>query len=420
MIANFFNYKVLKLLKNNKTVLENYLFMTVLQILNSFFYLLIYPYLIKSLGIENYGLFVFASSVVNNFLFLINFGFDLPATKIVAENIDNKAKQRELLSIIFTAKNYLFLFSSFIFFLGINFLPILQKNYVLLIICFFSIYSTILFPQWFFQGMQEMRVVTFIQLTLKILSLPIIFLCVKYPTDLILYATIITATNILVGIISYLYIFKKYNILIGWKNHKTLKIWFKKGLPFFYSELANYVKDGSVPIIIGAFFSMRDVAIYDLANKLVMIPKVIFMKINAAIFPKLIINISSKVVKKVILIEFFISLSGILGIIIFGKYVINYMSHGTMSEAYYLAICLSTTVMTWLLVGAIINFVFVPSQKYYLITKNQIIALISFLLFTLIGIYFYPKILTFGLAFTFSGLIEILVCLYFIKKYHLL
>ena len=40
------------LIDNNKVVIENYFFMTILQILNSVFYLFIYPFLIKTLGAE--------------------------------------------------------------------------------------------------------------------------------------------------------------------------------------------------------------------------------------------------------------------------------------------------------------------------------------------------------------------------------
>ena len=40
---------------------------------------------------------------------------------------------------------------------------------------------------------------------------------------------------------------------------------------------------------------MKEVAIYDLANKIVMVPRTIFMSVNAAIFPKLIINIKNDI-----------------------------------------------------------------------------------------------------------------------------
>ena len=75
--------------------------MTILQILNSFFYLLIYPYVIRVLGIEGYGQFVFAMSIATYFVFFINFGFDLLATKFVAENITMHDELEEILSIIY-------------------------------------------------------------------------------------------------------------------------------------------------------------------------------------------------------------------------------------------------------------------------------------------------------------------------------
>ena len=45
--SNFLNSLKIKII-NNKKVIENYFFMTVLQILNSLFYLIIYPFLIRT------------------------------------------------------------------------------------------------------------------------------------------------------------------------------------------------------------------------------------------------------------------------------------------------------------------------------------------------------------------------------------
>ena len=94
-------------LSNNKKVMENYFFMTVLQILNMCFYLLIYPFLIRTLGQEGYGLYAYAASMVFLFVTFVNFGFDLPAAQQVALHSDDKQVLRSVLSCVQTAKIYI-------------------------------------------------------------------------------------------------------------------------------------------------------------------------------------------------------------------------------------------------------------------------------------------------------------------------
>ena len=52
-------HKLRDIWNNNTKVVENYAFMTILQVLNICFYLLIYPFLIRVLGAESYGLYAF-------------------------------------------------------------------------------------------------------------------------------------------------------------------------------------------------------------------------------------------------------------------------------------------------------------------------------------------------------------------------
>lgn len=405
-----------EMILNNKKVIENYFFMTILQILNSFFYLLIYPYLIRILGAEQYGVHVFATSVVSYFVFFITFGLDLPATKAIAENVDNKDKMQEILSSIFTAKTYLF-FISILVLAGL--LWIVPKFYIykeVIALCFISVYSYVLFPQWFFQGIQKMRVVTYIQLGVKILSLPVIFAMVKSTEDFFVYVVIITFSTLLGSIIAFFIIKYQYKLNIRWQDMSMLKHWFVEGKPFLFSSLSNSIKEYSIPIIIGSFFGMREVAIYDLANKIIIVPRTLFMSVNAAIFPKLIVNIKNNIVKKIIRVEALVSMSVVVLVAIFGRYIVDIMAGSGMEDAYYLAILLSFTIIPWLVVGAYINFVFIPQRKSYYVTKNQFIAMVSFFIFCFGGLLISRDILIIGGAMALSGLLEILYCIYITKK----
>ena len=165
---------------------------------------------------------------------------------------------------------------------------------------------------------------------------------------------------------------------------------------------------------------MKDVAIYDLANKIIIVPRTIFMSVNSAIFPKLIVNIRNSFVKKIIRTEFFISFSVVLVIIVFGKFIVKFMGGSGMENSYYLAVLLGFTVVSWLVVGAFINFVFIPNNRNYFITANQIIAMLSFFILCIGGLLLFPNILVFGVAMALSGLIEIGYCIYVSKKNSLL
>ena len=66
-----------KIIRNNKKIIENYFFMTLLLVLNSYFTLLIYPYLIKALGKESYGIYIYGFTIASFFTTFVSFGFDM-------------------------------------------------------------------------------------------------------------------------------------------------------------------------------------------------------------------------------------------------------------------------------------------------------------------------------------------------------
>ncbi|HEY5593097.1 MAG TPA: oligosaccharide flippase family protein [Paludibacter sp.] len=407
-------------ISNNTKVIENYFFMTALQIINSLFGILIYPYLIRVLGAESYGLYVFALSVTSYFIGLISFGFSFPALKAIIENKDNQQVKNEIVSSVFTAKSYLAIISTIIFSVLLFTIPIMHDNWIIFGICFTQIIAEVLFPVWYFQGVQKMRIVTFIQLGFRILSLPFIFLFIKTSSDCWIYVLIATLSVISGGISSILFLKTKENITIRFVSIQSLKIYFRDAMPFFWSSSTGTIKQESVTIIIGAFFGMRDVALYDLANKIIILPRMLTMSINGALFPKIIENVQKTVVHKILRYETLIGFGVIAGVALFGRWIILILGGTAMLGSYPLAVILSVTVLVWLVVGCYISFVFVPTNRYYFVTRNQFVAFGSFFLFCIPGIFIFHNILVVVVALTLSGLSEIAYCNYLIKKHKLL
>lgn len=395
------------LLLNNKKVVENYFFMTLLQILNSFFYLLIYPYLIRTLGAENYGLYVFALSIVTYFITVVNFGFDITGLKAVVQNLEDKPMIEKTLSSVFTTKVYLELLSFVLFSVLVLTIPALRENKSLLYICFTQTVASVLLPQWYFQGIQRMRIITVVQLIFKLISLPFIFIFVRKPGDLIFFASITSSTIILGSVIIFLIIRFKDGLVIKWQTFGEVRGWLKDTLPFFLSNSVGSFKEQSIVLLAGVMFGMKEVAVYDLANKIIMVPRILFMSINGALFPKISLQNTVSIVKRVIKLEAILGLLTIVMVVLFGKYVVSLMGGQAMIAAYPLAAILSVTVLVWLVVGAYHFFVFVPRNMYYIITKNQIIALLSMLVYLLVGFIFVKSIYVLAFAIALSGLTEI-------------
>lgn len=402
--------KIIGILRHNTKVIENYFFMTILQILNSFFYLIIYPYLIHTLGTESYGLYVFAYSIIWYFITIVSFGFDMPAVKAIAENSkDNKTKEK-VLSCIFTAKIYLEIISLLIFTGIILTIPIMRSNWIIYYILFTITLTNILFPQWYFQGMQKMRMVTLIQLGYKLLSLPIIFLLVKSADDLWIFATIIAASSLSGAFTAMIIIRFKENLKISLQPFSELKSWYKDGLPFFLSLGGGILKEQSVVQIIGIFLGMSDVAIYDLANKIILLPRALLSSVNGAIFPKIITNLRENIVKQIMRAQIFIGLAVIAAVAIFGKFAVKILGGITMLNSYPVAIILSITVLMYLVVGTIHYFIFIPKNKYYYITQNQIVAIAVFVSLAAIGLFYFKNVYILAVAMALSSVSELVFC----------
>jgi PST family polysaccharide transporter len=396
--------------KENATVAENYVFMTVLQALNVCFYLLVYPFLIRVLGVDSYGLYVYAAAVVALFVTFVSFGYDLPAAKRIAENVGDKNAMSQILSEVTTSKLLLEVFAMIVYLGLFLLLPKMQANPILFAIVFFQTTTNILFPQWYFQGVQRMRVVTYIQVAFKVLSLPFLFWFLHDAQDIWVYALIVTITAIAGGVVAWLIIVYKDGIKVRLVSLSAIQVSIRNALPFFLSNTTGVIKEQGVVLLIGQFLGMNDVAIYDLANKIILIPRTLFSKLNDALFPKMMAQQNESRRRKILIGEIVIGLASIALIAIFGYWAVLLLGGASMMSSYAVSVILSVTILTWLVVGALIYFYIIPSGKAFYITVNQLVALLTTFVFAGVGLFFTHSVYLLAVSLALSGLIEILFC----------
>lgn len=386
--------------------------MTLLQFINSFFYLAIYPYLILKLGAENYGVYVFSFAIITLFMYVVNFGFDLPALKIISENKDNLKVKQDVFNKVLFSKIYIFFITTILFFLALFFLD----NSAILAVVYIQVLAAIFLPMWYFQGIQKLRNITIIQVIIKILSLPFIFVFVKSADDLFNFALIMSLTTLLTSLFAFFLIIKIEKIRIHVKGTSDIVPLVKDSYPFFLNSVTAVVKDQSVILVLGLYFGMKEVAIYDLAMKIISIPRTIVMSLNVALFPKIIEKLSTSLIKKVIAVEFFLSLIIAFFVVILGQFAVDFLGKNQLPESYYLSVILSVTIFSWLIVGCYINFIFMPNNKNSYVVKNQVVALLSLIVYMFVGVYIYPNVIVIAVAVALSAITEIVYCNYIIRK----
>lgn len=408
-------------LKSNRKVAESYFFMTALQIITSLFYFMIYPFVIRVVGPNEFGKYIFAMSIVSYFINIVNYGFDMPSIQTIAQNNSDRNVVVRTVSEVLTARVYLLVFSLIVFLLLSFFVPFFKRNSALLWICFIQACAHVIFPRFYFEAMQKMSSITSMQALSKVLTLPMIYFFVKNTNDISNFA-LINSMGVLLGSILSIYLFYKYEKKMPyWCNIKAMFQHFKTGFPFFLTQSITTIKEQSIIIILGSLFGMREVAYYDLANKLIIVPRTFIMSINNALFPKIVREWKNKSrIKKIIGYEFVLGFFIVLLIIAIGKPVIYALGGKQMLESYHVSIILSVTIVSWLVVSAYINFVFIPQNKLRYITINQVWAFANFTILCLISILFFRSIYVFAFSLALSGLLEIIFCYSVTRRYRLL
>jgi len=291
--------------KELKNVRNNFLSLTVLQILNMFLPLLILPFLVRKLGLENFGLLMFSQAFIAYFVLIIDYGFNITATREISTNKDNKEYISKVFYSVFFIKIFLLIICTILISIVIFSFDLFKENYLLHYISFSIIIGKMLFPIWYFQGIENMKMIAIMNVLIKSIYTIAIFLFISSAEDLLNVAVFNSLSFIIVGIITF-YIAKnklpRANI-----DFIYLKSFFKESSTVFISNFFSSMYSISNNFLLGIFGTNILVGIYSSFEKIITALKSLYLPLYQALFPFVSRKENKKEIIKKLIIPVFIS-----------------------------------------------------------------------------------------------------------------
>lgn len=410
-------------LKNSKygKIVENFISLFTLQGLNYLLPLITVPYLTRTLGAENYGKTIFAMSIITYFQVVSDYGFNMSATRNISINREEKGKIQEIFSNVITIKSIISIVGLLVLTVIIFNNNRLRQDIWLYYFTYLSVIGYALFPVWLFQGLEQMKYITYLNVIIKTISTVSIFFLIKSTENYVLLPLINSSVLVLISIISLIFIRKNMNVKFVKPTFLKMKHELKDGWHIFITSFFSNVLSNSGNFIVGVFLGDTMVGYYGAIDKITKAIVSMFSPITTAIFPhvnrilkenkeegiKEILRVGKVIVLLATIVAVGMVLtSKLLIFILCGKEYITYSSILKIQSIWLVLSILNNFIGVQFLIG-------IGEGKYY--SRSFIISGVIMILFDLIFVNIF-NVYTIPLSMVLAELILNIIMIYFIRK----
>ena len=404
--------------KINSIVFKNYLYLLMIQGANFILPLITIPYLVRTIGTHKFGIVMVAQSLALFLTIVTDFGFNISATREVAMIKNNKESLSQFFFNVIFIKTIL-LICSFLVLLSLTiFVEKFNQESLVYLLSFGVVFGQVLFPSWFFQGIEKMKMITLINVLAKLIFTVSVFLVIKNQDDYyfvpLFYGLGFLLSGALGFIFSLKYIQYKKPIVI-----ESIQI-AKESFSLFLSNLAVSLYTNMNTFIIGVFVSDSLAGVYSSMEKLIVATKSIYTPLYQAMFPNLSIKGKHKIKETIEYMKYYVGGLGIiisLVIILFAKDILEIIYKDDLITSYYSIFQILGLIGFLSSLNMLYVSLFFPAVKAF----NDRLKILSFaglfnVFMVLLLIQFYT-IYGVAISATISEFFILILAIYFYKKH---
>jgi PST family polysaccharide transporter len=264
---------------------ESILSLYILQGLNYVIPMAVLPYLVRVLGMEMYGQIAFTQSFAQYFTLLTDYGFNFSATRSIAQQSDDHSNVSRIFCSVLLIKLALTLVGALILIVIVGSVPRFHQTTTYFFVAYGAVVGGVLFPTWYFQGMEEMRYISGIIGVSRLLGAGALFVFVHRPSDALL-ALAIQSTAPFVGGIAGLWIaIRRFHLRWTWPASTDLRSALVEGWHLFVSTAAVSLYTNTNVFLVGLLAGNLQAGYFSAAEKLIRAMQGLITPIGQAVFP---------------------------------------------------------------------------------------------------------------------------------------
>ena len=266
-----------------KSIKKNYMYNLIYQILVIILPLITTPYLSRVLGAEGIGIYSYTLSITTYFILFGSLGVAMYGQREIAYYQDDYYKRSKTFFEILIMRFITLGISIGIFYISFCTKGEYQFYYKILLL---EIIANSVDISWFFQGMEEFKKTVIRNIGIKLISVVLIFIFIKRPTDLYKYILIYGISNLLGNLSLWIYL-PKYIKKIKFKKLKIIKH-LKPMVSLFIPQVAIQIYTVLDKTMIGAIVCDKsEVGFYEQAQKMVKLLLTIATSLGVVMVPRM-------------------------------------------------------------------------------------------------------------------------------------
>jgi PST family polysaccharide transporter len=273
-------------MNSSRAFARNLLLMSMVQAANVLLPVITFPYLVRVLGLEQFGLMNYALALVSFFVAFVDFGFNLTGTRDVAVVREDRRTLSVLFSTRLTAQVLLLLAATLVFSALVYEIPRLQRDWQIYALTFGVVPATILLPTWYFQGTEQFQLLAKLQLVGRGSYALGIFTLVRSPLDLWLVPLLNSGTALAVALVGMWHVFARGDVRLVWPGMGQSLALLKDGARHFSSSFAGTAFNYSALLILGTLGNDRLVGQFAAIEKILLLFRAALSAFFSVIFPR--------------------------------------------------------------------------------------------------------------------------------------